>query len=847
MGVHGLATYLRENHSAIANTLVFSTVYDEVTPLVIDGWSFIYDIINLSDLPWVYGGEYGQFAEVVTRVVHAWLSVGLRLYFVFDGPYPDLKFPTIISRMTRSGIQPSLLFFRTSAASRSAPRFLHESAILPPLMLAACVETLSKIAETARRAQDSPTLVEVHFADEEGDPYAVELAARLGAYVVGKDSDFVVLNAEGYAGYIPLDEMVWTAISAATSRFDQGDDDGFQTVVNSKAKKKAAASQRAGVGRGILPPDEPFDLQLTATSYTPIDLAAHLQIPPSLLPLLGALVGNDFTGSRDPSSVSTANPINLQWLFFERQLTLSQRIVRVAKTLSSILHTVFTPGTKNRPKQQVSSVMELIERAVSILMVRSVEHMTSRERERVVERVVDATLQYAIPKYEGDVPGHEGLWSSGVCALHNADVCPLLRYLSTPPSAGALDSEELVEEKALLETQERVRALYVAAYRSGRLDPHILDTMRTGTFWYRQFLENPDLETVSRTFARPIQLWCYALLDSTLGLPEPPEDQEVTSQTEPEDLNERAGEEDDDEDELIDVVEESDEEDPLAPLRGALQQLDGSQASASESTPPPPSVSSHTRSTRPSRQKVVLEYVRRGTRLAAEEVPVPSLSELTSNDSDADASPIQLAPVEDRLDFMLPEQRLVCLTVRWIVSRLSVRAQASNGNKDREKERWSKHEVRAFLASFSWFAPQSRDASADEQLVPIVDRNVQLVAQVLATMEALARFSQVLFVDGELPNPTLRFSGRLFHAYLTNTKPIPTQDVPDRLWHACTENLEHAFLEPSGKRRKKDKKKEAEGMNGAVTPKQNLSKGQKTNGIAIGGKFGLLASLDASA
>ena len=39
MGVHGLATFLRENRASIAQTLVFSTVYDETTSLVIDGWS----------------------------------------------------------------------------------------------------------------------------------------------------------------------------------------------------------------------------------------------------------------------------------------------------------------------------------------------------------------------------------------------------------------------------------------------------------------------------------------------------------------------------------------------------------------------------------------------------------------------------------------------------------------------------------------------------------------------------------------------------------------------------------------------------------------------------------------
>ncbi|KAF7795578.1 hypothetical protein EIP86_006741 [Pleurotus ostreatoroseus] len=783
------------------------------------------------------------------------------LTYLFDaGPYPDLKFPTIISRMTQSGIQPSLLFFRTSTVSRSSPRFLHESSMLPPLMYAACVETLSRLARTARKDDGSPAVLELHFADEEGDPYAVELAARLGGYVVGKDSDFVVLNADGYAGYIPLDEMVWTAVSAVTSPVDQGDEDGFQTVVNSKAKKKAAASQRAGVGRGIIPPDDPLDLQLTVTTYSPIDLAAHLQIPPSLLPLVGALVGNDFTGNRDPSSLSTAGQTNLQWLFFERQLTLSQRIVRVANTLGSILQAALAPSTKNKPKQQVHSVMELIERAVSVLMVRSLDHMASGERDRVVERVVDATLQYAIPKYEGDVPGSEGLWSSGICALHDADVCPLLRYMSPPSGADpGLEAEQAsAEDEELLERRARVQALYIAAYRAGRLEPHTLDVMHTGTFWYRQFLENPDLESVSRSIARPIQLWCYALLDDGLGLPEPPEDEQAVSET-VEDGENKDGDEEDDEDELIDVVEESDEEDPLAPLRGALQQLDGSQASVSGSTTlQPPSVSSQTQSARLSKKKMVLEYVRRGTRLAAEEVTVPALSDLVSAEDEDDTAFVQLAPENERLTFLLraldsdlalvttlpAEQRVACLTLRWIVSRLSIRAQESNGNKDREKERWSKTEASAFLASFSWGAPQNL---SDEETVPITDRNVQLAAQVLATMDAIVRLSQVLLLDTQLPNPTLRFSGRLFHAYLSGAKPIPPHGVPDRLWHAATEGLESAFFEPSGKKRKKDRKREAEAASGVATSAQSTAKGQKLKGVAVGGKFGLLASLSANA
>ena len=72
---------------------------------------------------------------------------------------------------------------------------MRENAILPPL----CYTT------ALRALRDLDDQVEIHIADEEGDPYMVELAARLGGYVLGQDSDFVVPNAEGYAGYIPMD------------------------------------------------------------------------------------------------------------------------------------------------------------------------------------------------------------------------------------------------------------------------------------------------------------------------------------------------------------------------------------------------------------------------------------------------------------------------------------------------------------------------------------------------------------------------------------------------------------------------------------------------------------------
>ena len=110
-----------------------------------------------------------------------------------QGATPELKFQTATSRLTQSHIQPSLLFFRTSAASRSTSRFLHESAIIPPLLYPTCIHALQTISEKTNA-------LEIHYAAEEGDPYAVELAGRVGAFVAGNDSDFVIFESGGYLG-----------------------------------------------------------------------------------------------------------------------------------------------------------------------------------------------------------------------------------------------------------------------------------------------------------------------------------------------------------------------------------------------------------------------------------------------------------------------------------------------------------------------------------------------------------------------------------------------------------------------------------------------------------------------
>ncbi|TFY65428.1 hypothetical protein EVG20_g5592 [Dentipellis fragilis] len=832
MGVHGLTTYLREHQRLLATSLVLSNSPSNTQPpvaLVIDGWSFIYTLYLQSRLPWAFGGEYRAFHELIVRVVQAWLKVGFRPYFVFDGPYPSTKFNTVITRVTQGTIHSTLLFFRTSATSRASPRFLREISMLPPLCYAVCLQALN--------SPNFRDVVEVHIADEEGDPFSVELAGRVGGYVTGNDSDFLVLNMDGYAGYIPMDEIVWTTLQDSQTS-SLVDDDGFTVARRSKGAKAAVDTRSSE--HGLLVPDGSGELSVTCTVYKPSALAAHFKLPISLLPLLGALVGNDFIADRR----------DMHDLFFERGLTLSQRITRVATALQTNLAAI-VGAPKRRPKQQITGVMDLIGLTVDSLLVRPASTMASGEREAIIEKIAEATLQYALPKYNKD---NARLWPTEVCPLHLPEQCLIPALLSPPQSSDEVDDEE---------TRAQIQALYIAAYRRGKLHPRILDIFSTATSWCNPFLEDPDIEPVTKSIGRPIREWIYAILDDGIGLPE--REQETMNTTEdgsqkleyPEggetDEYSEGGETDDDE--LIDVIEEDSEEedgDPLAPLRGALQELrpgEGTETDAGTS------VASHTLSSPKDSNKIVMEFVRRGTRLAPEEITVPSLSSLLSSigiEHDAFRHvPIQLQSESERLSLFLrilgsdvpavalvsPEQLMAVVALRSVLHRLHVRATSNGYNKDRDRERWTHSEAKAFLASFLWPSSETPGKEEDEtSFPPLENRNIQLLAQITEALKTIAHLSEVMLLADHIPSPAAFFSGRQFHQLLTQGRSANTGGEPQSaLWEACAQGLEEAFGEAKGKKGKKERKARSAQ---APPSKVNTSSGPSQ------GLFGILAGMD---
>ena len=694
-----------------------------------------------------------------------------------------------MSRLAQSHVQPAQLFFRTSTASRSTNRFLNENRLLPPLSYSTCISALEGVKRKTK-------YLHLHFADEEGDPYAVQLAGRLDGYVLGADSDFVIFRSEGYRGYIPLEELVWQTPPSEDVNEDSDEGD-FQKVRHNKVKRKASQA-RYQQGNGLLPPEGAESI--TFVAYSPETLAAHLKIPVALLPLFAALAGNDY------SKESELNNRKIQSLFFERNATPVQRIEKVAATI----HAVVSPSAKRKAK--FDSVMDLIDQTTNSLLVRQT-WMSQTDIREVVEKIVNATLQYAIPRYEGDPVDRSKLWANKVCALHAAEVCPFLPMISQNVMREADSSQP---DPRHLEARE----LYLDAYRAGLFSFKHMDVLSTGSCWPRLFLENQDLETVARSTGGPLRQWTFSILDDAVGIPTVHHDEDEESRAG--DVVEPEGEESD-QDELVDVVESDSEgeTDFLAPLKGELQKLhSGSEEDVrSQATDPPPSIISH-RSQRTGKA-VVTEYVRRGTRIALEPVIVKPISDLLASVDleslgEDEAPPLTLQPEDTRFQVFLrilgsdddvirgvpSEMLLPVLSVRWVVQTMDLRWKET-GSRERDKERWTKKEAFAFISAFSWPDDVVSEDSQAAENPPILDGNVQLMAQASMAMDTINQLSQTLLLTDKVKRAAHRLSGKKFHTLLSEARAV---ELPDNIVGALVWNLEDAFRQESMPKKKKTTK-----------------------------------------
>lgn len=455
--------------------------------------------------------------------------------------------------------------------------------------------------------------------------------------------------------------------------------------------------------------------------------------------------------------------------------------------MRAILNNNLDPKRKNK---QVEGVLDLIDRSVKTLVAGSPLILASGEIDAIVDKVVDSTLQYAIPKAEEDTK----LWPTSVCALHIPEECPMATTLAQNASQMDTDSDDQLHLHS-----HSIALQYLSAYRRGLLSPLIMDCITTATHWPRIFLENPDLEAVGR-LGRSIRQIGYAILDDAVGLPEP----EEANPTEPPESTV------DSDDELVDVVEDGSEEDEdegedetyTKPVQDRLGATDLNSVT-------------HSVKSQVKKPRVIMEYIRRGTRVADEAVPVPSVADATDGSDDMSDSSIISQPPNKRLDALFqmlqsnhPSMRKIqrselvpVLALRHILRYFNERAM-ENPSKQRELERWTVTEARCFLASFVHENPVDSNTSSSsvttlEDAVPVEDRNVQLTAQVLQAVEAVQHLVQILLLTEEVPLSGVSFSGKRFHALLTR---INLPSVADSTWRACIDGgLEGAMREDKKK------------------------------------------------
>ena len=692
--------------------------------------------------------------------------------------------------------------------------------------------------------------VTIYFADREADAFAVALAGRLGAYVAAQDSDFVVLNSAGYLGYIPLDDMQWSNEPAeiiAEHQQQQGDD--FVPVVKRGLSKRSVTSPR-----GIIPPAACTSLSMAV--YTPASLAKSLKMTVTLLPLVGAIVGNDYGSSH-------------QSYLFDRKLTAVQRITYTTTTLASILHKLDRPTRKAGTKAP-KNVLDLIRTTVNQMLVRP-SATASGEVDRIVDGIVESALQYAIPPSEVT-----GLWPTPNCPIHDAPeqcripalVCP---DISDDEGEGERGGDGEVPERA------QARHLYLQEYRAGMFDPQLLNIVTTATAWPRVFLEDPDAETAAKAIGRPLRMWTYAILDEALGIPLVEEEEEAGREDEEGDealFNLTAGTrsvtdgsvtgrtesltelEDEDEDAIIDVIDEDSEgEDPLEALKGALHRLRGTTRRGG--LPPIPDreeeedwgTAGEKDGQAPPRQSVVQEYVRRGARLAPEPIPILGIAALfeqqkltwpASVPHTNAHRPLRLEAQDERLTVLLyaaasyvdtvraldPSHLFPVLVCRWLVR--------TAGLKDGSAAllgRWRRSDV---WALFDAFGVGEQTDGLDPEAAPEVDtRSVQLMSRALAAIEALTMLVQALGLTPQVPFNVCTFQGSAFHVALASGK---LSEPATGLREAIEDGIEQYFGDEPKKREKKKKQK--------ADPKPVQTVGKRGSNASRSGMFSVLADLD---
>lgn len=659
-----------------------------------------------------------------------------QLLMLTQGSAPPEKHKTVLSRLVKSA-NTSLLFHTTSVYSRSSPSFSRGTIILPPFTSQAFIHALQALN------------VDTHYVTSEADGVCVSLAAEKEAYILGLDSDFLILvstpGASRVKGYCPLDMMMWiegasqgeNAMSGGTNQSGSPSENDGWNVARPKAPRPTRQS-------AFLPPSHLAAPTLVLTSISPDALRHRLRLPASVIPLLASFIGNDYT------------PISYPDVFFEPGLSVVQKVEKVSRVLRE---TVFAPSnsaskTANAGDQAVS----LVKKVITKLAYRPFVNETMVDE--MVDTIIEASFQYILP----DVPTRSPTYPFNLPHQFEEDS----------------DNEQLA--------RERYSALQKRGME-GTISDVFLWPGRSYVFAILEMPSGPSLR--SSESLREVRRQAWGILEEGCGglcWPEPTEE-ELRALQEDKALQALLGVE-------VDRAEEEDE------ASDEDEDNDDTLIDEEESVKEDVSVA------RP-RPRVVVEYVRQGSsqKVAAVEVALPPLS---TSSTPACLAPIQ-DRLKQYLSLLSSDTPLISslpptLHPLLAVTRLSILEAASRATPTRNEPKWKKNEVAAVLkmglgmyAAWEkegkvWRAKKDNDEGAWPMLA---NRPVGIMAQFGAVMkEALLLAQALLILPEEHPDagdnaskttqqitappqlthltPFMFVSGITLHTLLANEAPPPS-------------------------------------------------------------------------
>lgn len=560
MGVKWLTSYVRSVERIVSTQISFSAEENVESSsssprptFVVDAWAFIFHIWLTYHGDSMRSLDYRNYQSTVQRIIGAWQLAGIKVIFVFDGPWLPAKLRTVIKRKASIAASNSA-FMKSSSFSRKAVRFQTQCGVIPPLLLYATIEACQNIPNQQ---------VELIFAPTEADSLVAEIATeKEQGYALSLDSDYFVLCARGKGcPYVPLDSLEFLVQvpapeqpkSEESSKVDDVDEfSGFMPVKGRKrGYKRNDAPNPAGTSpltatRQVrdLPPlagDVEKLNSVTVRIYRPHVLASHLQIPPSLLPLLAALVGNDYTTALQASVlfqqlqgphrvVEAASILRSEWLkatIESKTVTTSRRGQSRILNLSSSSHeeNIFDDSKSDTVQSVASSAMATPTRNTSSLLrsssILSVQdpvramigsildkaigqmeasvvvsrHVSTGERNLIVEAVIDSAATYSLLTH-GDAP-------------HLSS--PSALFFGHPSS---LLTSHLLEVIASPKAIERYRQ----AYDHGHFKCALVEALTNRVFITTLSAEDPEVQSVQVTAARQLRHWLWGILFEAWGM-----------------------------------------------------------------------------------------------------------------------------------------------------------------------------------------------------------------------------------------------------------------------------------------------------------------------------------------